>query len=147
MINVGLGLLLCTEIVLVHSTKHQELMTLKVKKCGFCWKGNWKGTESRISWNNSCQKTGETGQHRHQEWLSFWPKEKRKRRQMKAITNGLLCRQFHLHTITLEARIAFCDTILDLSLGLLDQKPCMTMGGKKTTEQFLSFTSSFKILE
>lgn len=68
---------------------------------------------------------------------------KKKKTNERAITNGLLCRQFHLH-IRLEARIAFCDTILDLSHGLLDSKSYMTMGGKKTAEHFLSFHLLFQ---
>lgn len=76
--------------------------------------------------------------------IFFLAQRKRKKRMNeRAITNGLLCRQFNLHTIKLEARIAFCDTILDLSHGLLDSKSYMMMGGKKTAEHFLSFHPLF----
>lgn len=39
-------------------------------------------------------------------------RKKKKKTNERAITNGPLCRQFHLHTVMLEANIAFCDTIL-----------------------------------
>lgn len=85
------------------------------KKLGFAEKEIEKvqSTKSQITWNNSRVRNWERQGSTETRMIFFLAQRKKKKKTNEtAITNGPLCRQFHLHTVKLEANIAFCDTIL-----------------------------------